>query len=55
MSSQYQKGHLPDPSQEQKPPGHQYKMDPAPASTQLPTEDGGYRRDAEDAGRSGEL
>ncbi|KAL1703372.1 hypothetical protein EV121DRAFT_208135 [Schizophyllum commune] len=43
MSSQYQKGHLPDPSQEQKPPGHQYKMDPAPASTQLPTEDGGYQ------------
>ncbi|KAL1742227.1 hypothetical protein HDZ31DRAFT_43703 [Schizophyllum fasciatum] len=43
MSTQYEKGHLPDPSQEQKPPGAEHKMDPAPAATQLPTEDSGYQ------------
>ena len=43
MTSQYEKGHLPDPSQEQPPPGAQHQMDPAPASTKLPTEDSGYQ------------
>ncbi|TRM59255.1 hypothetical protein BD626DRAFT_409228 [Schizophyllum amplum] len=43
MSTQYQKGHLPDPNQEQQPPGAQHQMDPAPASTKLPTEDSGYQ------------
>ncbi|KAI5825404.1 NAD(P)-binding protein [Schizophyllum commune Tattone D] len=43
MTSQYEKGHLPNPSQEQPPPGVQHQMDPAPASTKLPTEDSGYQ------------
>jgi trans-2-enoyl-CoA reductase len=42
MSSQYDKGHLPE-IRTQSHPGHQHKMDPKPLSTQLPSEDGGYK------------
>jgi len=41
MSSQYEKGHLPEP-QQQTYPGHQDKMDPQPISTLLPSEDSSY-------------
>lgn len=42
MSNQYEKGHLPD-LKLQSWPGLQYKMDPQPATTELPSKEGGYK------------
>ncbi|SMR63931.1 unnamed protein product [Zymoseptoria tritici ST99CH_3D1] len=40
--SQFEPGHMPE-NQFQDPPGHQHKLDPAPATNQVPTPDGKYQ------------